>query len=220
MCDGIHQLWNCEQLKKKSYENRMKIIRDAKLCDNCFKVGHLAKGCMQKSSCYIAGYNGKHMTIIHPPEETSAASLETREIHEDNETSSSSHPRGSVNADHVSQNHSIGAGVRGPDSDAMRTGGKVRLRIVPVRVRGKQPGQMVETYALLDSGSDVSLCDEKLIHELGISGVTRNFFLTTQEKKESSKSGLEVTLTIDSINSQSSLEIPKVWTVDRLNISE
>ncbi|XP_078344112.1 uncharacterized protein LOC144629777 [Oculina patagonica] len=99
-------------------------------------------------------------------------------------------------------------------------GGKVRLRIVPVRVRGNQPGQVVETYALLDSGSDVSLCDEKLIRELGISGVQRNFFLTTQEKKESSKSGLEVKLTIDSINSQSSLEIPKVWTVDRLNISE
>ncbi|KAL9958369.1 hypothetical protein ACROYT_G035375 [Oculina patagonica] len=220
VCDGIYQLWNCEQFKRKSYEDRMKIIRDAKLCDNCFKVGHLAKGCIQKSSCYVEGCNRKHMTIIHPPDQTSPARLETRETHEDNETSSSSHPRGSGNADHVSQNHSIGAGVRKPDSHAIRTGGKVRLRIVPVRVRGNQLGQVVETCALLDSGSDVSLCDEKLIHELGISGVQRNFFLTTQEKKESSKSGLEVKLTIDSINSQSSLEIPKVWTVDRLNISE
>ncbi|KAL9982123.1 hypothetical protein ACROYT_G010928 [Oculina patagonica] len=220
VCDGIHQLWNCEQFKRKSYEDRMKIIRDAKLCDNCFKVGHLAKGCIQKSSCYVEGCNRKHMTIIHPPEQTSPARLETRETHEDNEASSSSHPRGSGNADHVSQNHSIGAGVRRPDSQAIRTGGKVRLRIVPVRVRGNQPGHVLETYALLDSGSDVSLCDEKLIRELGISGVKRNFFLTTQEKRESSKSGLEVKLTIDSINSQSSLEIPKVWTVDRLNISE
>ena len=79
---------------------------------------------------------------------------------------------------------------------------------------------MVETYALLGSGFNVSVCDEKLIHELGINGVPRNFFLTTQEKKESSKSGLEVKLTIYSINSQSSLEIVKVWTVERLNISE
>ncbi len=218
--DGIHQLWNREQFKKKSHKNRIKIIRDAKLCDNFFKVGHLAKGCMHKSSCCIKGCNGKHMTIIHPPEQTSPASLETRATHEDNEASSSSHPRGSGNADLVSQNHSIGAGVRRPDSHAMRTGGKVRLRIVPVRVRENQPGRVVETYALLDSGFDVSLCDEKLIHELGISGAPRNFFLTTQEKKERSKSGLEVKLSIDSINSQSSLEIPKVWTVERLNISE
>lgn len=60
---------------------------------------------------------------------------------------------------------------------------------------------------LLDSGSDLSLCDDKFIHELGINGVPRNFFLTTQEKKESSKSGLDVKLTIDSINSQLRLEI-------------
>ncbi|XP_078344113.1 uncharacterized protein LOC144629778 [Oculina patagonica] len=73
VCDGIHQLWNCEQFKRKSYEDRMKIIRDAKLCDNCFKVGHLAKGCIQKSSCYVEGCNRKHMTIIHPPEQTSPA---------------------------------------------------------------------------------------------------------------------------------------------------
>ena len=73
---------------------------------------------------------------------------------------------------------------------------------------------------LLDSGSDLSLCDDKLIHELGINGVPRNFFLTTQEKKESSKSGLDVKLTIDSINSQLRLEILKVWTVDCLNFSE
>ena len=26
VCDGIHQLWNCEQFKKKPHENRMKII--------------------------------------------------------------------------------------------------------------------------------------------------------------------------------------------------
>ena len=66
------------------------------------------------------------------------------ETHEDNEASSSSHPRGSGNANHVSQNHSLGADVCRPDSDAMRTGGKVCVRIVPVRVYGNQLGQVVE----------------------------------------------------------------------------
>ena len=40
-----------------------------------------------------------------------------------------------------------------------------------MRVQGKQPGEEVETYALLDNGSDVSLCEEKLTDQLGISGV-------------------------------------------------
>ena len=53
-----------------------------------------------------------------------------------------------------------------------------------MRVQGKEPEQVVETYALLDN---VSLYDEKLINELRISGVKRHFFLTTQEKKDSDK---------------------------------
>ena len=60
----------------------MKIIRDARLCDNCFKVGHFASGCMQKSGCCIEGCNGKHMTVIHPPECSLPARQETNETHE------------------------------------------------------------------------------------------------------------------------------------------
>lgn len=194
----------------------MKIIRDVRLCDNCFKVGHFASGCMQKSGCYIEGCNGKHMTVIHPPERSLSARQDPREIHEmKNKTanpSSQSHARES--AEHTIQNHAIGAGVRNPGKNTSAVGRKVCLRIVPVRVQGKQPGQEVETYALLDNGSDVSLCDEKLIDQLGISGVQRHFYLTTQEKRDSPRSGYEVKLTINSIDNESSLEVPKVWTVE------
>ena len=121
---------------------------------------------------------------------------------------------------HASQNHAIGAGVRRADSNALRTGGRVRLKIVPVKVQGNRPGEVVETYALLDNGSDASLCDKKLIDELGISDIPRNFFLTTQKKRNSAKSGLKVERTIDLINDESRLEIPKVWTVDRMSMTE
>ena len=50
-----------------------------------------------------------------------------------------------------------------------------------MKVQGKHPGQEVEMYALLDNDSDMSLCDEKLIDELGISEVQRHFSLTSQE---------------------------------------
>ena len=79
---------------------------------------------------------------------------------------------------------------------------------------------MVETYALLDNGSDVTLCDRKLVDELGITGQPRSFMLTTQESKNSERSGLEVKRIVGSINGDFSLEVPRAWTVDRLNISE
>ena len=70
---------------------------------------------------------------------------------------------------------------------------------------------MVETYPL---------CDEKLIDEIRISENPRNFFLTTQERKNSAKFGFEARLTIDSIYNESRPGMPKVWTVGHLNISE
>ena len=73
-------------------------------------------------------------------------------------------------------------------------------------------------YALLDNGSDVSLCDAELVKELDLQGDRRDFLLTTQEKKDSAKSGLELKLTISSLDGTSALEIQRVWTVDRLNV--
>ena len=67
VCHGMHQLWNCEQFKNKSYSDRIRIVRDARLCENCFQLDHMAKGCMQRSGCYVEGCGKKHMTVLHPP---------------------------------------------------------------------------------------------------------------------------------------------------------
>lgn len=50
-------------------------------------------------------------------------------------------------------------------------------RIVPVKVKGKNSDKVLETYAFLDNGSDVTLCDEKLVEDLGIDGVEKNLSL-------------------------------------------
>jgi len=128
---------------------------------------------MQKSGCYIKGCNGTHMIVIHPPGRSPPASQVTHEIHEtqNNEANPNNRSHARENAEHAIQNHAIGAGICNPGRNIGAVGAKVRLRIIPVKVQGKQPGHVVETYALLDNSSDVSLCDEKLINELGISGV-------------------------------------------------
>ena len=139
--------------------------------------------------------------------------------HTNKEVSAAEKSSSSIAADLSSQSHVIGAGVNSQDS-AGHTANKVSLRILPVRMRGNEPGRMIETYALLDNGSDVTLCDRELVDELGIAEQPRTFLLTTQESKDSERSGLEVKLIIDLIDGDSSLEIPRAWTVDRLNISD
>ena len=105
----------------------------------------------------------------------------------------------------------------GPVQETKETEKIIRLRVVLVKVRDSLSGRMLETHALMDNGSDVSLCE--LVKELGLQGERRDFFLTTQEKKDSAKSGLELKLTVSSLDGASTLEIPRVWSVDCLNIS-
>ena len=93
--------------------------------------------------------------------------MKNNEAHPSNQ----SHARES--AEHTIQHHAIGAGVRNSGRNTGALDMKLRLKIVPVMMQGRQPGQVVETYALLDSDFDVSLCEEKLIDELGISRVQR-----------------------------------------------
>ena len=110
------------------------------------------------------------MTVLHPPAQPLPTGQETQNGHPTREDVGSNEiSNAGVNTDQPSQDHATGAGVN-RQSSTSHTTNQVRLRIVPVRVRGSQPGQVVETYALLDNGSDVTLCDKMLIEQLGITG--------------------------------------------------
>ena len=138
----MHQLWNCEQFKNKSYSDRIRIVRDARLCENCFKIGHMAKGCMQRSGCYVEGCGKKHMTVLHPPVQPLPVGHGTQDSRRaDQELGHSESSTSVVVTELSSQSHVIGVGVNGQNGTG-HIADKVRLRIVPVRVRGNQPGQL------------------------------------------------------------------------------
>ena len=245
VCNGLHQLWNCEEFKRNPYAERIKTLRENKLCDNCFKVGRTARGCLQRSACYIEGCNKRHMTVIHPPQlslpdhvyTNRSCEVEPSSCFARNRPNQSYAARYSVGSSrdaathgHITeadvntsgnfstQSHAIGAGAKYHGSRNQPTSTRICLRIVPVRVHDNNSGRTLETYALLDNGSDVFLSDSELVKELDLQGERRDFLLTTQEKKDSAKSGLKLKLTISSLDGTSALEIQRVWTVDRLNV--
>ncbi|KAJ8032088.1 hypothetical protein HOLleu_25507 [Holothuria leucospilota] len=55
---------------------------------------------------------------------------------------------------------------------------------------------------------------------LGVQGISKKYHLTTINKESSEKFGLEVNLTVSDIKGNESVYLPKVWTVDKLPISE
>jgi hypothetical protein len=80
-------------------------------------------------------------------------------------------------------------------------------------------GRTIETYALLDSGSEVSLCDRRLINKLNLAGVEKRFSLTTLNEVKRYSSGLEVDLQVSSLDSGHSVTLEGVWSVDSLPVS-
>ena len=52
------------------------------------------------------------------------------------------------------------------------------LGIIPVKVQGRSSNQIVETYALLNNGSEVTLCHEQLVSKLDLDRERLSFTLT------------------------------------------
>ena len=94
----------------------------------------------------------------------------------------------------------------------------VCLRIVPVKA-GNPDGRKVETCALLDSGSEVSLCDRRLINKLGLDEVEKQFSLTTLNEEKRYRNSLEVNLEVSSLNNEHSISLEGVWSMEALPVS-
>ena len=88
-----------------------------------------------------------------------------------------------------------------------------------MKVRIRNANKAVETYALLDSGSDISLCDKTLPREVEVRGQEKTFFLTTQEREDNVRVGHDISLTVEPLDGTDKFEVKRLWTVDRLNAS-
>ena len=198
-CKGDHALVKCKNVKDKNFEERLQVMKKAQLCHNCFKYGHIAVECLAKSACEVQGCLRRHHTLLRPPR-----TIESRDS----------------TAEQGAQVDSSTPLQSGQANSTSAGGGKVCLRVVPVKVRRpNDASRTVDTYALLDSGSDISLCDKNLAVELGVHGTQKTFYLTTQEREDSPRVGLEISLTVEPLDGTDKVDVKRLWSVDRLNAS-
>ena len=215
VCFGNHVMKKCQSFAKKSFEDRLKIMRKLQLCHNCFQYGHIALGCLTKGACQVEGCRKRHHTLLHPPCQQGSNGAQ---INEGNPPPASQavQPHQDSRVTQVPTTSPI-QGVQ--SNSTLVESGKVCLRIVPVKVHSQDPSKKLLTYALLDKGSDVSLCAKDLAAQLDVQGEQRTFYLTTQEKQDSPKSGQEISLTVEALDGSDKLQIQRLWTVDKVNAS-
>jgi len=87
---------------------------------------------------------------------------------------------------------------------------------VPVRVIYKN--QMVNTYALLDTGSQRTFCEQSLASKLGATGPKVSLPIQTLSSGPDSKvvSGLQISLSVQSMDGANEVILKDVFTVDRI----
>ncbi|XP_043215496.1 uncharacterized protein LOC122378464 [Amphibalanus amphitrite] len=105
-----------------------------------------------------------------------------------------------------------------PGSERRQT--KTLLQTVPVRVMGSE-GRFVDTFALLDSGAQVSLCSEDILKTLKLEGEAQSLCLDNIEGTGRTRTALKVALELHPLSrdaTTTSITVDEVWTVPTLSV--
>jgi len=62
-CSGPHRLYHCDAFKKLHVSERLTVVRNARLCFNCFSPNHVVDKCKSKYSCF--GCKKRHNSLLH-----------------------------------------------------------------------------------------------------------------------------------------------------------
>ena len=65
VCSNQHGVWRCGKFKGYTYQDKMKIVQENRLC---MKGGYYARICPKTNfKCQKEGCNKEHNTLLHPP---------------------------------------------------------------------------------------------------------------------------------------------------------
>ena len=84
-CHDAHRLSTCQAFRSLDVAQKRDVIRQKRLCFNCFSSSHLLRECSSKFTC--ATCHGKHHTLLHPCDDQQRPHPRN---HEDHSQSSSS----------------------------------------------------------------------------------------------------------------------------------
>ena len=145
--DGKHSVPQCRKFLNMSPNDQQDVALKNQICFMCLTPGHITRECFNPVKCQERKCGQRHATMLDDAdwEGLHRASKEKRDARARSSASSSLDSKGH----HVSFSscHHI-------------MGNKVALHFLLVKVTSPETGISVKTYALLDSGSNVSLCQD------------------------------------------------------------
>ena len=190
-CKEAHSLSWCQTFEEMPSERRMELVREKRLCLCCLKPGHGIKKCLSQNTCRVTGCQSKHNTKLHD-----APALFPGRV-----------------SDSSNSSEDVIQGFNGH----CRTVSSVLLMVVPIKISAN--GKFVETKALLDSGSQLTLVRQDIVDELGLEGPTQDLRFGTFHGIDPKIPTKKVSFVISSKDNSFSVSVGEAYSVAALNVS-
>ena len=172
-----HSLTECSSFAKVPDADQRDFVMKQRLCFSCLNGGHQSKVCYKKKPCNHC--DRKHATVLHPSTPEVVVGVETQrgfggaESREGRPQSLNSQ----LNTTQNTGDHFCGlTSMEGPSVTA--------LPIVAVKVKVKGSPLCIETYALLDNGSNSTFCSASLMERLMLVGKKTRLKLITMDSSK------------------------------------
>ena len=201
ICSENHMLEACSKLAMKNYTDKIAFLRQNRLCDNCFKEGHVARFCRSTKTCQVKDCSQRHHKMLHRDHKSDESTKQGQLSTIDAKTAA------------TVRLTTTGLSCAIP---SVRQNDLVYLNIVPVRVASNN--KELSTYAFLDQGSTTALCSKKLLKELNATGDKIKYSLTTVSNSAKSCEGEKLALSVFPANEDVEIKLPCVYAVDKLPV--
>lgn len=153
----MHWISACDDFMKKSPKERLLWFKGEGRCFLCTKKSHTSFQCQSKMRCKVNGCDRKHATLLHD-------AFVKQNVSSVPEQTPPCDPSVNLVNDQVSEPHKVDAYVSTTTRPTT-----VYLQTLPVRLHTPN-GRVVDTHALLDSGSQTTLIDRQFAADIGLNG--------------------------------------------------
>jgi len=207
-CTKPHKLADCLAFGKMDRSERIALMRQNRLCDNCFDKGHVSRRCKRASACKEPNCEYKHHTLLHfLPSDSTALSSDKKPSFDTKHVTSSNNKEKNSPSDN---GNASGACLTAQATQA------VFMLIIPVKVQAN--GKETVVNAFLYSVSGVTLWAQRLAHELDLKGCDSKITLSTNGTSKS-RSSKFVELQVLSLDGATAIDLPEVYSVDKLPVN-
>lgn len=190
-----HKLFACQTFTRKTVQERWDMVKEKKLCFRCLNAGHETRECRYRGTCGMDGCSKPHHKLLHDPR------LQRRPLQQEERGHQQVPPS--------------------PPAEVVTTMEEfpyINLMVLPVRLEG--PSKSINTFAMLDCGSTLTVIESTIAETLGLEGEARQITVGGFQSDPTLINTKVVALKIKSRDGSFSCDLKNVKAMDKLMLRE